>query len=84
MARYQGHTTKEEYKKVLGASISYLQQWNNSEQKYTVRIVTENEVADGRAPTTSKTVTRQKGERIVQVLKNDPASRNYCPEFPVL
>ncbi len=41
----------------------------------------QREVADGCHPTTSKTVTRQKGERIVKVLKNDPASRGYSPEF---
>ena len=29
----------------------------------------------------SKTVTREKGERIVQVLKNDPAAASYDTKF---
>ena len=35
----------------------------------------------GTEPSKSKTVTRQKGEKIINVLKSNPLSKDYCPKF---
>ena len=47
------------------------------------RAIFENFISEryGAGANKSKTVTREKGERIVQVLKNDPAAASYDAKF---